>query len=44
MKPYLLLLSLFIFSCDNPEEPDTIPPSVAITFSAGGFGELGKCN
>ena len=33
MKPYPLLLSLFIFSCDNPEEPDTTPPTVTITFS-----------
>ena len=33
-KSILILLSLFLmFSCETPEEPDTTPPTVTITFS-----------
>ena len=36
-KSILILLSLFlIFSCETPEEPDTTPPTVTITYPVDG--------
>ena len=32
----LMLFSIIILSCDNPEEPDTTPPSVTITQPSDG--------
>ena len=40
-KSILILLSLFLmFSCETPEEPDTTPPTVTITFSESSVNEI----